>query len=463
MSGHHVEESRVQAPAWTVVSRPSTGRPRADRRVLRPRRLLAWVGISTLIALVAVAVGGVAAARALAERQAVDDAGSSADLMAESVVQPALTDGIVGRDPASIAALDEVVRGLLRTSTVARIKIWTADGEIVYSDESRLIGETFELGADDLEVLDEPRTEAEVSDLSRPENRFERGQGKMLEVYRPVWTPDGTVLLFETYSSYDAVDARASDLWRGFAVVTIGSLLLFVVLLLPIGWRLATRLRAAQEHREALLQQRVDASVEERRRIAATLHDGVVQDLAATAFAVAGAAVRVDPSDAPLRADLEAAADTLRSSIRGLRSLLVDIYPANLEATGLDEALSDLAGSLRARGVEVDLDMDADGARLDADQKRLTYRVAQECLQNVRRHARASRVTLGLHDEPGAVVLDVVDDGVGFDASEALDRSREGHFGLRLLADVATDVGAELAVATRPGAGAHWRLRVPVG
>lgn len=448
---------------WVILARPGDGRRVVEDAALRPRRVAIWVAASAVIVLLAVAVGGILAARDVAEREAVNDAAETADLVAESVVQPALEDGIVRGDPAAVAAMDRAVADLLRTSTVHRIKLWTADGRIVYSDESRLIGEQFELGADEQEVLAEERTEAEVSDLSRPENRFERGQGTMLEVYRPVTTPDGTVLLFETYSPYDLVDERASALWQGFAVVTVGSLLLFAVLLLPIGWRLATRLRATQRHREDLLRQRVDASLEERRRIAGTLHDGVVQDLAATAYTVAGAAARADRGGEPaLAEELRTAAGALRSCIGGLRSLLVDIYPANLGSGGLGDALADLAGSLRARDVRVDLAMSSDAARLDDDQQRLVYRVARECLHNIRRHARASRVTLSLVGEPGTVILEIVDDGAGFEPREALTRPRQGHFGIRLLADVASEAGAELAVASAPGAGARWRLRVPV-
>lgn len=424
--------------------------------------MLAWVAISTLIALAAVAVSGVVAARHLAEREAVNDAAETADLMAEAVIQPALRDGLVNGDAGAVAALDEAVGDYLETSAVSRIKLWTADGTIVYSDEARLLGESFVLGADEHVVLDDPQTRAEISDLSRPENRFERGHGQMLEVYRPVWTPNGTELLFETYSPYDAVDTRSSELWRGFAGVTVSSLLLFAVLLLPIGWLLTKRLRAAQEQREALLRQRVDASLEERRRIAGTLHDGVVQDLAATSFTVAGAAARADATaDQSLGDDLRAAAGTLRSSIGSLRSLLVDIYPANLESAGLAEALTDLASTLRARGLAVELNLVHDESRLDAEGQRLVYRIAQECLQNVRRHARATRFMLGLHDEDAAVVLDVADNGEGFDPDVVLARPRDGHFGVRVLADVAAHAGAELSLATAPGAGCRWRLRVP--
>ena len=96
-----------------------------------------------------------------------------------------------------------------RGGSLVRVKIWSADGRILYSDESRLIGDRFALDAEELEVFERPATRSEVSDLSAPENRFERAAGrKLLEVYRPVWTPDRRPLLFETYSAYDAVTAR---------------------------------------------------------------------------------------------------------------------------------------------------------------------------------------------------------------------------------------------------------------
>ena len=127
-----------------------------------------------------------------------------------------------------------------------------------------------------------------------------------------------------------------------------------MVLLLPILWRLLDRLKRAQAQREALLQRAVDASTEERRRIAGALHDGVVQDLAATSFAVAGAAERAVALGQPrLAGELHTAAGTVRTSIGGLRSLLVDIYPPSLATAGLAAALTDLASSLRSRGMGV--------------------------------------------------------------------------------------------------------------
>lgn len=446
-------------PAWVSVSRRTPARDEDDHRA---SPVLTWVALSAVFALVAVAVAGVFAARQLAERQAVNDAGKTADLIAEAIIQPALSDDLVRNAPAAVAALDTALQDYLARSSIVRIKIWTADGRIVYSDEARLIGETFGLGAAETAVLSDPQTRADFSDLDEPENRFERGRGKMLEVYRPVWTPSGTVLLFETYAPYDAVDARAGELWRGFAGVTVSSLLFFTILLMPILWRMFDRLKQAQRQRESLLEHAVDASLEERRRIAGTLHDGVVQELAATSFTVAGAAARADAASDPLLGeDLRAAAATLRSSIGGLRTLLVDIYPANLESAGLADALLDLASTLRSRGITVELDLPPDRTGLDLAGERLVFRVTQECLHNVRRHAAASRVSLSLRDEGDRVVLDVADDGDGFDPETVLARPREGHFGLRMLADVASAAGADLAVATAPGRGCHWRLTVP--
>jgi signal transduction histidine kinase len=91
------------------------------------------------------------------------------------------------------------------------------------------------------------------------------------------------------------------------------------------------------------------------------------------------------------------------------------------------------------------------------------YRVAQECLRNAAKHAPQSTVTVRLGADEGMVVLDVLDDGPGFDPAE-LDRAPDGHLGLKVLADLATDAGALLQVAAQPGAGVHWRLALtPAG
>jgi two-component system NarL family sensor kinase len=446
---------------WFVLSAGSP--PPRPERPLRSRRVYAQVVGLTLLVLVVVGFLGSAAARRVAEREAVNDAAQRAGIVADAVVEPALLDSIVDGDPAAVARLDEAVRSHMLGSSIVRVKFWRPDGTIVYSDKSRLIGRTFDLGADERAVLRTPATRAEVTDLDEPENEYERGRGKLLEVYRPVTTPDGHRLLFETYAPYDVVLARGGDIWRGFAGITVSSLIGLLVLMLPVLWRLIDRLRRGQAQREALLRRALDASDAERRRIAATLHDGVVQELAATSFAVSAAAATTRSAGQNALADsLDEAATAVRTGIGGLRSLLVDIYPPTLSDTGLVPALRDLADGLQTRDIAVRTVLpDPTGLVLDRETEHLVFQVAQECLRNAARHAQASEVTLTLAPRPGAVTLEVADDGLGFDVAATTAHPEEGHFGVRLLTDAAERLGASLRVASAPGAGTRWRLEVP--
>ncbi len=421
--------------------------------------MIVQVICAAVVVIVGVGIAGVIAARRLAGAEAVNDAAGTADLLAESVVQPALSDGVLTGDPEALATLNSAVRDHVLGGSIVRVKIWTPDGRIVYSDEPRLVGERFDLGEDEQGVLTDPITRADISDLEEPENVYERGGGPLLEVYRPVWTPSGSPLLFETYLRYDEVLSRSSELWRGFAGVTLSSILLLVVLLLPIVWRLLDRLRQGQQRREALLQRSVDASDDERRRIAGTLHDGVVQDLVATAYGLAGAAERTRTADPAAAAELDRASETVRGSVGGLRSLLVDLYPENLTSAGLRAAVDDLAGPLRQRGITVSVDMPESSPLSDADD-RLLYRVTRECLTNVLRHARASSVHIGLETDDTGVTLEIADNGVGFDPAMLPSAVDAGHFGVRALTDTVRQAGGRLRVSTAVGAGTRWQLRM---
>ena len=468
-------DSPTEALVGESVAPPETGwvtlaSPDVDvssEPPLRMRRIVSQLAVGVALVLVAVTVGGTLAARRLAEREAVNDAANTADVLANVVVQPSLTDRLLAGDRKAVKEFDDLVKDRVLGNDVVRVKLWGKDGSIIYSDQSELIGKKFPLGAEEREVLVKPRTVAEISDLNRPENGLDRKIGnKLVEVYRPVWTPSGKEALFEIYTPYNQVSQRTGQLWRGFAGVTLSSLLLFVVLLAPLLWHLLRRVRRAQRQREFLLERAVDASATERRRIAATLHDGPVQDLAATSFVIAGASAQARATGQTAVVDeLGSVSASVRTSIRALRSLLVDIYPASLAQAGLGAALADLAQSVRAQGLEVRVDTD-DDLGLEPDQERLVYRVAQETLRNAAKHAAPCTVTITLYRMPeadDAVVLDVVDDGNGFDVAERVAHPEPGHFGLQLLADVATTGGALIQVASAPGRGTHWRLQVPSG
>jgi two-component system, NarL family, sensor kinase len=449
---------------WVVLAEPVSAQGSGSRRP--SWRLYARVVALTTLVVVIVAVVAAVLSRQEAQRESAVDATQRAVVITGSVVQPSIGDDVLSASPESTAVLDAAVRRYVLNDAVVRVKLWDANGRILYSDEPRLIGNRFPIDAAERAVLAEGASpEAGVSDLTEPENRFEVGSGKLLEVYTRATTPSGTPLLFETYFRYDGGNGRVGQIWRGFAFVTYASILLLLLLLLPVIWGLLVQLRKTQQQREMLLVQAAEISTAERRRIAATLHDGVVQDLAGTAFVLSGAVRRAEQAgQGPLASSLARASEAVRSSIGGLRSLLVEIYPPSLSATGLDAVLLDLVEGPITRGLEVEVELpEVSRGRLSRDGERLVFRVAQECLRNVARHAQARHVWVRLTDAGDCVVLSVTDDGIGFDPGRVLHDPQPDQYGLRLMVDDARAAGADLRVRSAPGRGTQWELKLAVG
>src|SRR5207302_1426486 len=98
------------------------------------------------------------------------------------------------------------------------------------------------LGAEEREILAHGGVQSDISDLSEPENRFDRRWSKLLEVYLPVRASDGTPLLFETYMRYSSVVANGHGLWSGLWPMLLAALLVLEALQLPLVWSLAKRL-----------------------------------------------------------------------------------------------------------------------------------------------------------------------------------------------------------------------------
>jgi signal transduction histidine kinase len=454
------------------VRRPAGSAPRRAAHRARlsgpgtPRRALVHFALAGVVTVVLIAVAGAFISRTVAEGQALDGARRVNGLVARTVVEPHLRDGLLAGDPAALEEIREAAR-LLTDGSVLRMKLWASDGRIVFSDDERLIGRQYPLEHEEAEVLVTGEAAAEISDLSRAENDLEHDLGTLVEVYRPVRTPSGQVLLFETYVPLSSLAARTSAVWMQFLPITVGALVLLQLVQFPLAVRLARQTARARRDRELMLHRSLAASDAERRRIAADLHDGVVQDLAATSIALAGAAVEADRAGSRAESGrLHVAADAVRAAIRSLRSLVVDIHPPNLRRTGLAAALGDLAATTTARGVPATLVVE-DGAtrRLGCQAEQFAFRVAQEALRNVVVHAHATAVELRVGRRAAVdgdvLTLAVIDDGRGFDpaAPPADDRP---HLGLQLLHDLAGDVGGRIEVTSAPGAGTTVTMEVPV-
>lgn len=417
--------------------------------------------LAGLVALAVFLVGSLVVLRDLGETEAIRDARQFAILSGQGIVEPELRDAIVDGDTAAVETIDLLVQERVLGERIVRVKIWTRDGRVVYSDEPRLIGTTHALDDTKLAVLGSGAARAELSDLSGPENRYEQGLGDLYEVYLPVRTPDGTPLLFETYQRSTAVASTGRRIWLPFAALLLVSLVLLWLVQVPLAWRLAARLRRSQEEREELLVRAVEASTDERRRIAADLHDGVAQDLAGISYSLSAAADRAGPDTPPaVRETLRDAATGTRDSMRRIRSLLVEIHPPNLRATGLGAALTDLLAPLPAHGIETSLEIDGTPV-LSEEAEQLIYRAAGEAIRNVEKHAHASQVSVRVTSENGVARLEVVDDGSGFTAEERDQRRADGHVGLSLLEDLAARLQGRVEVTSTPGSGTRFVLEVP--
>jgi signal transduction histidine kinase len=416
-------------------------------------RTVVVVALLGVLVIVLVAGAGYFVIRRIAVDRAIADA-RDLTLLSSRVVEQRLSNGILTGDAASTGQIATLIHDAVLVDPVVHVKLWGPDGTILYSDEVQAIGKKYASGAEELANLSPDQVSAEISDLSAPENQYEAGSGPLLEVYTPIETPNQTPLLFETYQRYSSIDEQRQQLLRDFLPVLVIALIALALLLIPLGWILARRLQRAGREREEALQRSLDMSDRERRRIAGDLHDGPVQELAGLSMRLSASAEgATDPTD---RDVLRESATAVRGSVRTLRSAIVGVYPPNLEASGLGPALEDLTSRLPREGLEVTLDV-ADPAGYGSVVDQLLYRVCQEALRNVEKHAGASHVAVRVGRSGSSAVLEVTDDGRGL-PSEA---PEGGHVGLRIVDDLVRDGGGTLAVSSEPGGGTVVRVEVP--
>lgn len=459
MTSLAVDWRRVGSTRRRQLSQHAGQRPPPIGQVSAGRVVGAFL-LGGFVVMTAVAAVLGAAQRRIATDEAIRDARSLTRVEATDVVGPFLIDAALQEGPAQ-AELDRVVRTHVLGSHVVRVKVWDETGKVVYSDDGSLIGAKFGLPDEELRALKTGRSSAEVSHLSAAENRDERRFGKLLQVYQGVRTREGTKLLFETYQPYSVITDSSRRMWLSSLPVLLGGVLLLYLVQAPLAYRMARRLRRSQDEREALLLGTLAASDQERARIAADLHDGVVQGLAGASYSLLAAADRARENDPAAAATMLETAAGLRRWVRELRSLVVTITPPALHAQGLAASLGDLGASLEGRGIAVTVAVSGCEDLEDATES-LVYRAAQEAVRNIVRHAHATEVAISVaRDQRGQIVLRVRDNGRGI-ISDAAGSLRRGSVGLQLLGQLATSQGGVLAVDSREGHGTTLSLELPM-
>jgi two-component system, NarL family, sensor kinase len=384
------------------------------------RGAVSQFAMSSAALLVVVAVIGALALKHLATGEALSDAKSVTVAVSHSVLRQQVTPGVLNGDPAALAALDRTVHESVLGRPIVRVKVWTPHGRIVYSDAHALIGHTFALPDDLREAMADRAVRADVSDLSRPENRLERGEGRLVEVYLPLRLENGGLVMVEAYHPAGQIDAASHRIWRTFLPMLLGLLLALAAAQIPLVWTQARRARADARDREELAREAERSLQDERRRIARELHEGVAQDLAGAAYELHAAATL--PAGVPedeLRGALGRGADVCRRTMTRMRDLLTDLRAEEHRVQDLHSAIEAISQPLRDAGVEVILGL-AVSRPLPADTALLVHRAAREILLDIRRRGDVSLLTVKLEDRGDDVTL-TVDHNVMPDVEGAAD------------------------------------------
>jgi signal transduction histidine kinase len=223
----------------------------------------------------------------------------------------------------------------------------------------------------------------------------------------------------------------------------------------------ATAVATAQNASDEALRRSIDASEAERTRWARELHDETLQELAGLRVLLSGARRSGDRNR--IDAALDDALEQLTTAIGDLRSLITDLRPAALDELGTKPALETLVRRVeRQTDLEIDLEIDlayenGDAEfRHDREVESTVYRLVQEALTNVAKHAGATRVEIRVSDRDGGIALMIRDDGNGFDPG----RGSSG-FGLLGMRERLALVNGELDVDSSPGAGTVVRASIP--
>ncbi len=395
----------------------------------------------------------------------------------EDRLSPQTLAGLASRDlevrNAARDEMDIIVGHAKQVGGLSRVKLWNEFGALIYADDRRLLDSDVHLEEKEMNVLRTGSIEAEVSDLSREENQFERGSGKLLEVYLAVRGPDQRPMLFESYLPYSQVTVSSRRSLLQFGPAMVSGLLVMQALGTLLVWSTARRLRRAQQQREVLLQHAIDSSDVERRRIAADLHDGIVQDLTGVMFSIAAKRRRGESrqGEISLTAQRSGATDDnasvamegqIRNAINALRSLIVDIYPPNLRSEGLAASIRSMCSKAQNRGISTEVHAQIDEELLSDEHVALAYRVIQESLRNVYSHADAQHVVITLEQSQRMFQVSIDDDGSGFDPRHLGERADEGHVGLRGLGDLVAEQAGSLRVLSGPGTGTSVLLQLPL-
>ena len=261
---------------------------------------------------------------------------------------------------------------------------------------------------------------------------------------------------FQYVCSWMAVPLILRDQVIGMLVLTSKEEYAFTQRHATLALAIANQAAIAIENARLYEQAQELAAIEERQRLARELHDSVSQALYGISLGVHTARLQLDHGPGELAESLDYVLELAEAALTEMRALIFELRPESLEAEGLVTALTKQAAALRARhNIVVQLDL-CNEPNLSLKVKRELYRVAQEALHNTVKHAEASKVDLRLHLVDGVVILEVRDDGKGFEATGSF----PGHLGLHSMRERIESLDGALQIESAPGEGTSIRAHI---
>ncbi len=436
------------APDPTKTERPSLDAERTGHFDL------GFVGATAAVA----AVAAVAVAVALAfvipnivERHLLEATANSIHETMHEIVASTDTPGDLTEE--SLGELQSQISRSLLGREIVRVKIWNDSGTIVFSDESRLIGQTYEL-SDDLREAFSGELIFDTPTLTRPENQFERGLGDLREYYVPFHNSDQRIdFVFEVYelseNLVDTVDNIRNAIW-----ISLG--LGAVALLAALGAATVANARAERRQvarSEGLIREILETRDDERTRIIGALHDDIGQPLYRILFGLQASRSTIEEGS-----DVHNELLNLDSLVREIDATLRTELTALRDEPGieidLELALAELVEVAEAE-TELEIDFVSDVINeLPLPHRATLYRAAREALTNVERHANAVHVTVRLIEGRDSTMVEVIDDGAGSVGDPGL--------GLTTTRDRLEAIGGGILVEDAKGGGTRFIAWVPL-
>lgn len=366
------------------------------------------------------------------------------DLTADGVIA---VDGGMG----DAEALREFWQRNLVGGSVAGINLWGADAAMTFSSDPSL-ATVFSEGRLDLALSGEAQGGHAGGDAAS--YAADRSMGHLWEFYIPVRDAGGEVtavvqILEVTATLHDGLASIRRWLWLGIAA-GLSALLVFNALVVAANTR---ELAHRRDQAEGLLADLAHAQEEERVRIMGALHDDIGQPLYRVLYGVEGCRAQLDGNTAVMD-ELASIAVLIRSIDETLRSELHMLHQGEIDQLDLRTLLVRLADEVR-RESHVEVTLDIVESYLPNGSRAALFRAVREAVTNARRHGEAHRIDIALAVRRGRIVLDVEDDGIGFDGELGL--------GLTTARTRLEAAGGGLRVTRRTRGGTLFRAWVPVG